>query len=941
MRLAQNWRSGPPRSTVTLIWKDAGMTDNRRASALNRALAVTMGLLSILSISGVPAAPAEQTRPAAPKNKAPYTMAVERYRSGRIAEAAKILESVIEEEKEAGTGIHSLLGWCYLRLARIEDAEKQFLAALALDPASEEAVDGLIAAYTRSGRREEALKLGRSLLETNPGNNKARELAERALAAAEHGEDRRLSAPAPDIPSRAVVQSRAGKQYLEIATPSGFQSIFIKGVNLGLALPGRYPSEFPEELSTYRTWFKQIGEMGANVVRVYTLFPPVFYQALREHNLEMIEQARAAGENSIPVPGGFLYLIHGVWTELPASGHYDDPEFESRFKSEIQRVLDALHGNIAVAYRPGHASGLYVHDVSSMTLAMILGREWESFSVVKYDAAKPGGSFRGKHFVVEHGTATEIWLASMMDHATEYESSMYGVIRPVTFTNWPTLDPMFHPTEASTAEDIEMRKEKGLPYDPIIPEDNADEDVASIDANVIRRAYAEAPGLFASYHAYPYYPDFMMLDPEYLKARDHLGPNNYVGYLQHVRRHHKNMPVLIAEIGVPTSRGVAHDQPQGFEHGGHGEKAQGEINARLMRNIHDTGCAGGIIFAWLDEWFKKNWQVMEFESPGDRNRKWLNAQDPEQNYGLLAVLPGSEHPPIVLDGKIGDWEGRHPVSISGVRDTKQSSPNLHAVWAAHDEAYFYLRVDTSGMPRLEDGAMDWSNTVLFIGIDTHGALAGDRSFPPEIGLHSPTGMEFMIRMEGPGESKLLVDPGYDLFPNRRRRPYRSRPNEDGIFSEIQTRLRVERLARDGTFYPEVIRSRSLLKRGTTDPNDPDFYYLADWIDSGNVIELRIPWGLLNVTDPSSHRVVSEERPSPGEVGTARTDGFRIYTVLFDPAGKKVLAALPGIDSRGVLKADPDPLYTWEGWEEPSFHIRPKKSYYILKKQFAALPTVIP
>ena len=120
-------------------------------------------------------------------------------------------------------------------------------------------------------------------------------------------------------------------------------------------------------------------------------------------------------------------------------------------------------------------------------------------------------------------------------------------------------------------------------------------------------------------------------------------------------KHHARHPVLIAEFGVPSSRVVAHWQPQGLTHGGQSEREQGEQDARLKRNIHEAGCAGGVLFAWIDEWFKKNWLTLPFERPADRKALWYNALDAEENYGLIAYRPGAQGPTILIDGKADDW----------------------------------------------------------------------------------------------------------------------------------------------------------------------------------------------------------------------------------------------------------------------------------------------
>ena len=47
--------------------------------------------------------------------------------------------------------------------------------------------------------------------------------------------------------------------------------ITIKGVNLGSGKPGEWSTDFSIDKGTYLRWFANMQEMGANVVRVYTV----------------------------------------------------------------------------------------------------------------------------------------------------------------------------------------------------------------------------------------------------------------------------------------------------------------------------------------------------------------------------------------------------------------------------------------------------------------------------------------------------------------------------------------------------------------------------------------------------------------------------------------------------------------------------------------------
>ncbi len=72
--------------------------------------------------------------------------------------------------------------------------------------------------------------------------------------------------------------------HLQIQKDGKWEDLTLKGVNMGIAKPGHFPGETAITKDEYLRWFKAIGDMNANSIRVYTLHPPEFYEAFYEYN---------------------------------------------------------------------------------------------------------------------------------------------------------------------------------------------------------------------------------------------------------------------------------------------------------------------------------------------------------------------------------------------------------------------------------------------------------------------------------------------------------------------------------------------------------------------------------------------------------------------------------------------------------------------------------
>jgi len=793
-----------------------------------------------------------------------------------------------------------------LAIARFDSA---FATGAQRDP---DALIGVGLATFRAGdlvRARSAFVLADSLA---PGDETVRDYLARLPAPIDA-----TSLPQFTRPTTTIVAARSGNRVLEIPDGSGgFRPFWVKAVNLGAALPGKHPSEFPPDDGTYEGWIRTMAEMGANTVRVYTIHPPHFYRALRAWNL-----AR---------PDSALWIIHGVWTELPPGEHeseYDDPTWSRAFLDEMRRVVDLTHGQAAIFPRAGHASGLFSHSVAEWTLGYILGREWEPYSVQAFVAKHPSQSaFSGRYVQVRDGNAVDVWLAGVADSMVAYEMTRFNAQRPIAYTNWPTLDPLTHPTESSRAEEAAWNARRG----ERVPEASReyDNDAIALDAMKMTATPAFAAGLFASFHAYPYYPEFLVVDPDYARATGREGPSAYLGYLRALVAHHGTLPVVISEYGVPSSRGNAHLQPQGWHHGGHDEQQQAAINARLTREIAESGAAGAGLFALIDEWFKKNWMVIDFEQPAERNRLWLNVLDPEQNYGVIAMRAGPADSVMTIDGQRDDWIGRTPwYTRAATAPATDAALQLDALYVRHDEAYVYLRLDV--------GRIAWNRARYLIGIDTYDARLGDSRLPFGGGA-SPVGLEFVIDLDRPDAARVLVDQPYNLYqhlPIRGarpaatqsvyNRPFRTRANDDGRYDTLWVTPNRRTIGRDGRVFDALRIERNLLVHARQQETT-----LSDWYadTATGTIELRIPWGLLHVLDPSSRHVLFGT-PSAHDPAGRTTDGFRFVV--------RSLARSGGAGE--TLPLGIPPTWQWPTWETPRWHAERKPLFEAMRDAFRAIP----
>ena len=669
-----------------------------------------------------------------------------------------------------------------------------------------------------------------------------------------------------------------------------WKDIVVKGVNIGMTRPATWPGQAGISEEEYYQWFKDIGKMNANAIRTYTIHPPHFYKALKKYN---------------DIHKDKLYLFQGIWIdEEPLEETLDafNDDIMNSFKEEINRIVNVIHGNITIPPRPGHASGHYNTDVSNYVIGWVLGIEWYPLMVDNVNNTRFNkGEFSGNFVYTQGAKPFENWLADVMDHTLSYEMEQYSWQRPISFTNWVSTD-MLDQT-----------------YEPF-----ETEDLVSINPNTIKLKNIQT-GYFASYHVYPYYPDFLNYDPKYTKHIDHRGKeNNYAGYIEDLIKVH-DMPVLIAEFGIPSSRGKTHENVHGWNQGFMSEKEQGTIVASLFEDIIHANYMGGLVFSWQDEWFKRTWNTMDFDNP-DRRPYWSNAQTCEQQFGLLSF----DRNKVIIDGNKRDWNKNKssPIYKADIKDIDK----IKAAYMDHDERYVYFAIDYK---------MDLTSLETLIFVDTNPGQ-GNTNNPFNENIITDSGIDFIIKIKDKENAKILVDSYYDTHYFQYGKQLNMIPinnnNEiknSGNFNPIKLALN------KGIIIPATGQEidfddyeTGLLKFGNGDPESKDYDSLADYYinENNDFLEIRIPWALLGFTDPSTNEIMGDIYQN-GLESRKNIDGFNVAIAAYELNDHKSFDSFPRLKKNKILKKDMY-NYKWDEWNDPIVKERLKDSYYILKDVFS-------
>lgn len=644
------------------------------------------------------------------------------------------------------------------------------------------------------------------------------------------------------------------------------KKFIIKGINLGAGIPGYFATDYAIDKDTYKRWFANIQNMGANTIRVYTILSPNFYEAFYEYNKGRDDP---------------LYLIHGVWVnDYVLNSKLDalDKKFKDKLLYDTKVMIDIIHGRRYVAVNDNYASGFYTKDISDWVIGYIIGVEWEDVTVAYTDHKYKNDGYNGKYISTKDNTSPFMnMLAYVGDKSIEYESKKYNEQRLFAFSNWPTTDPFDYD------ENITLYFKK----------------CAKVDVESLTFSDNFKGGTFASYHVYPYYPDYLNYDIDKNTYVDETGEiNTYYTYLKKLNDYH-TIPVVISEFGVSTGRGMAQkDSNTGFNQGNMSEEEQGIALVSMYESIISSGSAGGIVFTWQDEWFKRTWNTMQNVNL-NFTPYWSDVQTNEQYFGLLSFDPGINESVSYVDGDVSEW-----TSDNIVKMYDDSSLSM-----MYDERYIYL------MSRIENYN---GKDKIYIPIDitpNSGSKItniSDNTYDRNI--------DFLIEIDGKDNSRIYVHEYYDalmaIFSENvtGKSIYFNPPLYNSMnFNKINLILQTanELLTGDKEALAEIYETGKL-RYGNGNPTSDDYDSLADFIINGDYIELRIPWQLLNFSNPSKMMI--------------HDDYYEHYGIEEMSIDKMYIGI--GLDNEDLISLDSVSLVGWG--DKVNYHERLKQSYYILK-----------
>lgn len=655
----------------------------------------------------------------------------------------------------------------------------------------------------------------------------------------------------------------------------------IQGVDVTASMPEHSATDFAADTSDYLRWFEAIGEMGANTIRALNIMDDDFYNALYTYN------------TSHEKP---LYLLQAI--TLPDEVNYGGgdawrDDYFGRFLSDGMKLVDIVHGRRILPKGQMSGSGSYRKDISPWVIGYLIGTEWNEDTIAYTNERKLySGAYNGTYFSTgENATAFEAMLAEVMDRIMAYESKKYKEQRMIGFINEPLVDPFEYRDDYEEILYKFMRAE--LEWKTYARQLGK---YSRLDAEHIKTENKNQAGTFAAYRLYDFCPEFYKyFSDEQKEALAEIltgldTGRSYDGYLELLGQYH-TMPV-IGSFGFSTSRGIVSDA-----YGGPlDETAQGQRLVQVYDDMKHAGFSGGFVTGWQDQWELRSWNTAYAQDIAN-NKLWKDVQTDAQSYGLMEFTASE----IQIDGDKSEWSEEDVVSsVDGIR--------------------LSVRVDGEGLCLLIEGENVSENQNLYIPIDTTQSSGSRMSLSPE--LNFSRAADFLLCLQGKTDSRLLVQARYESvrenFLNEMtgENPFEEYPEADSpefipIRMALENRIVLEKINYE-TYTKRYLPAweTGKLRHGNNHPDSEDYDSLADFCYGDRMVEVRLPWALLNVSNPVYMQI--------------HEDYYKNYGVQSETIKKCYIGVGIGTEAEILMNA-----YTLD-WKDPKYEERLKDSYWMLQ-----------
>ncbi|MDU6248156.1 MAG: hypothetical protein E6612_04455, partial [Paeniclostridium sordellii] len=591
-----------------------------------------------------------------------------------------------------------------------------------------------------------------------------------------------------------------------IAKNDKWEKLEIVGVGLDSTKPGAFPSENLVSEEDYLRWIKDIYDMGANCIKVSNLMGANFYKALDKFNKDK--------KNPI-------YLMQGIYFDEKLLKNGKDPQgskASSAFKDNIKLVIDSVHGNPYNKEKPDILQ-VYKTDISKYVIGYSLGIQFAKHDLIYTEIMNNKKPYDGKYMYTDKNSSSfESYLAKMGDYAVDYEFSTYKKQSLISFIG----------TSAHhIASSVENPNKKNI----LSSKDTNEEFKNFIDVEDIKAKRGLKTGIVASYNIYPSYTE--------LKEYD----GNIGKYFEDINKHY-SIPVIIGEIGVPSSRSGG-DFNENTDKGYITEQEQGKALVDIYKAVKKSKLAGCFIFEFQDSWYSSSWNTKDNKIL-DRSAYWSDAQTYSQSFGLMTFEPGRLKVTPYPDDKLDEWSEKNVISKD-----KDYSLSMQS-----DEKYLYFMIKSSDKTSLK-------KDDIYIDLDTTPKSGSKKS--TQYGLQFDNPVDFIIKINDQGNSMVMAQEyynGFDFYENKslyEKRPdlIKHTPDMD-YFSPIYIETRPKMFIKSqGETKEKVTYETGKLTKGNSNPESKDFNSAADYYMGNDYVEVRIPWALLNFMDPSTKQIADD------------------------------------------------------------------------------------